>query len=103
MSSMPPSRSSEPAPEEARMLRTLLDGLPALIGYWDRDLHNVVANTAYVEWFGIHPDDMRGRHLREIVGEKVYAQNEPHIRRALDGGGTQQFVRTLIDAEGHTR
>ena len=100
---MPPASSSDPAPEEERMLRVLLDGLPALIGYWDRDLRNVVANAAYVEWFGVHPEEMRGRHLREIVGEKVYAQNEPHIRRALDGDGQQQFVRTLVDAEGRTR
>src|SRR5690349_9293914 len=107
MSSVPAIPSYDAAPDEAddesRRLRVLFDSLPALIGYWDRDLHNVVANQAYVQWFGIHPDEMRGRHLRTIVGEKVYAQNEPWIRRALDGEGQQKFVRTLVDSEGHTR
>ncbi len=54
---------------EARRLRVLFDGLPALIGYWDRDLRNVVANEAYVEWFGISPGQMRGMHIRDIVGD----------------------------------
>jgi PAS domain S-box-containing protein len=107
MSCVPESPLSDAVLDEAqvqaRRLRVLFDGLPALIGYWDRDLRNVVANEAYVEWFGVHPDDMRGRHLREIVGEHVYALNEPWIRKALAGEGQQQFVRTLVDADGGTR
>jgi PAS domain S-box-containing protein len=111
MSCVPDSPSSDAASEEerdeeraqARRLRVLFDSLPALIGYWDRDVRNVVANEAYVEWFGMHPDEMRGRHLREIVGEEVYLQNEPWIRKALAGEGQQQFVRTLLDEDGHTR
>jgi PAS domain S-box-containing protein len=107
MSCVPESPPSDAAQDEAqvqaRRLRVLFDGLPALIGYWDRDLHNVVANEAYVDWFGVHPDDMRGRHLRDIVGDYVYTQNEPWIRKALAGEGQQQFVRTLVDAEGNTR
>ena len=93
----------ELAQEEARRLRVLFDHLPALIGYWDRDLRNVVANEAYVDWFGVHPEEMRGRHLREIVGEQVYAQNEPHVLRALAGEGQQQFVRTLVADDGSTQ
>ena len=104
MSSVPESLSSDAAQaqaqEDARRLRVLFDHLPALIGYWDRDLRNVVANEAYVDWFGVHPDEMRGKHLREIVGEQVYAQNEPHVLRALAGEGQQQFVRTLVAADG---
>ncbi len=106
MSSVPDSSSdatSTLAQEEARRLRVLFDHLPALIGYWDRDLRNVVANEAYVDWWGVHPDEMRGRHLREIVGEQVYAQNEPHILRALAGEGQQQFVRTLVGDDGSTQ
>jgi PAS domain S-box-containing protein len=97
------AQGEDEAPAQARRLQVLFDGLPALIGYWDRDLRNVVANETYVEWFGVHPEEMRGRHLRDIVGDDVYAQNEPWIRRALDGEGQQQFVRTLVDADGNTR
>ncbi len=88
--------------EETRRLRRLLDRLPALIGYWDRDCHNVIANQAYVDYFGMTPDEIRGRHIREVLGEAVYALNLPYIQGVL-GGEEQLFERTLIDQRGMTR
>ncbi len=92
---------SEPS-AEGRLLRVLFDGLPAMIGYWDRDLRNVVANEAYVEWFGVSPQQIRGMHISEIVGEKIYQQNLPFMEAAL-AGESQSFERTLVDASGATR
>ena len=89
-------------PEEMRRLRLLLDRLPALIGYWDRELRNVVANQSYVDYFGMTPDEIRGRQIREVLGEEVYALNLPYIRGAL-AGREQLFERTLIDQQGATR
>ncbi len=88
--------------EEARRLRILLDRLPAMIGYWDRDLRNVIANDAYVEYFGITPAEAHGRHIRDVLGETVYALNLPYIEGVL-AGREQLFERTLIDRHGATR
>lgn len=87
---------------EGRRLRRLFDHLPALVAFWDRDQRNVVANQAYVEWFGVSPDAMRGVHIREILGEEVYAKNLPHILGAL-AGEEQLFERTLVDPTGRVR
>lgn len=88
--------------DDARRLRALFDHLPAMIAFWDRDLHNVIANEAYVEWFGFTPEQMRGIHIREVLGEEVYAKNLPFITGAL-AGEEQLFERTLIDTAGNTR
>lgn len=88
--------------DETHRLRLLLDRLPALVGYWDRDLRNVIANAAYVEYFGFTPQEARGCHIREILGEDVYALNLPFIEGAL-AGEEQLFERTLIDQHGVTR
>jgi diguanylate cyclase (GGDEF)-like protein/PAS domain S-box-containing protein len=85
-----------------RRLRVVLDRLPALIGYWDCELRNVIANQAYVEYFGITPEEALGRHIRDILGETVYDLNLPYIRGAL-AGEEQLFERTLIDQRGVTR
>ena len=53
---------------ETRRLRLLIDRLPALIAYWDADLHNVIANEAHREYFGLGPAEIRGRHLRDLLG-----------------------------------
>lgn len=87
---------------ESRLLRTLFDQLPALIAYWDADLRNVVANEAYVEWFGLTPEQVRGIHIRDVLGEEVYAKNLPHILGAL-AGQEQLFDRTLVDQAGRVR
>lgn len=88
--------------EDLRRLLVLIDRLPALIGYWDRDLRNVVANRSYIEYFGMTPDDIRGRHIREVLGEDVYALNLPFIEGAL-AGREQLFEWTLTDQQGRTR
>lgn len=87
---------------DARRLRLLVDRLPALVGYWDRDLHNVIANAAYVEYFGFTPEQARGRHAREVLGEVVYSSNLPYIEAVL-AGEEQLFEFTLVDQRGFTR
>jgi PAS domain S-box-containing protein len=97
-----PVDDAEALGAEARLLHTLFDRLPAMIAYWDRDLRNVVANDAYVEWFGFTPEQMRGIHISEVLGERVYAMNLPYLQAAL-AGEEQLFDRTLIDTFGRTR
>ncbi|GAB3263799.1 sensor histidine kinase [Nocardioides dilutus] len=90
------------AVDDVRLLRRLLDQLPALIAYWDRDARNVVANAAYVEWFGFQPAQMHGLHISEVLGAEVYAKNLPFITGAL-AGEEQLFDRTLVDQSGRVR
>ena len=90
------------AVDDVRLLRTLLDHLPALIAYWDRDSRNVVANVAYIEWFGFHPSEMHGMHISHVLGAEVYAKNLPFIQGVL-AGEEQLFDRTLVDQSGRVR
>lgn len=87
---------------EARRLRLLIDRLPALIAYWDADLRNVIANDAHVEFFGLTPAEIRGRHVRDVLGEDLYARTRPYIDGVL-AGAEQLFERALVDTRGRTR
>jgi PAS domain S-box-containing protein len=88
--------------QDVRLLRTMLDQLPALIAYWDVECHNLVANHAYVDFFGLEPERMRGLHISEVLGAELYAKNLPFITGVL-AGVEQLFDRTLVDQAGHTR
>ncbi|CAN5755124.1 hypothetical protein BH10ACT9_BH10ACT9_37460 [soil metagenome] len=79
-----------------------MDRLPGLIGYWNRDLRNVFANEAYKDYWGLTPQEVAGRHMREVLGETVYTLNLPYIQGAL-AGREQSFSRNLIDDRGATR
>lgn len=81
---------------------SILNGLPALIGYWDADLRNQLANNAYVEYFGLTPEQIHGRHIREVIGEDLYAKNLPFLERAL-AGERQMFDREIPTPSGEKR
>lgn len=83
-------------------LVALLDHLPAMVALWDEDRRNRFANRAYVEWFGIAPEDMQGMHIKDLLGPKIYAMNLPYIEGAL-AGEPQLFERVLVDTLGQTR
>ena len=82
-----------------RDLYTLLDALPSMVGYWDRELRNRFANRAYSGWFGVQPDEMPGLHLRDLLGEELFEQNRRHVERAL-GGESQTFERLIPTPDG---
>lgn len=88
--------------EDARRLRLLIDSVPAMVSYWDRELRNVVANEAFVEFFGKAPAEIRGRHLRDVLGDDLYALSRGHVEGVLSGAH-QVFEHTLTDRLGGTR
>ncbi len=97
-----PSGRGHRLPAGLAELTRILDNLPAMVSFWDRDGRNCYANEAYVEWFGIAPEELRGIHVSQLLGPDLYGRNRTHIEAALRGE-PQQFERTQLDAAGHTR
>jgi len=70
--------------ENAHRLRLITDNTPALISYVDSGERYRYANATYHEWFGMTPEEVSGRTMREVLREN-YPSREPHIRDALAG------------------
>jgi two-component system, NarL family, sensor histidine kinase UhpB len=92
--------------EELAALRTekstrdgIANAIPAMIGYWNRDLRCEFANDAYLEWFGLTPDEAIGMPMRELLGEELFRLNEPYVRAALNGSA-QRFEREIRKPDG---
>ena len=77
-----------------RDLRTILDALPSMVGYWDAGLHNRFANKAYQDWFGVSPEALTGKTLQELLGSELFERNRPFVEAALSGEA-QTFERDL--------
>ena len=71
--------------EAEHQLRTILDNVPSLIGYWDADLHNRFINHACEDWFGVPPAQVAGMHLSRLIGKQWMAQYQRYIDQALQG------------------
>lgn len=73
-----------------------------MVGYWDRELRNRLANDAYVGWVGQTPEQVRGLHMRDVVGEAAYRENLPYLAGVLEGR-PQLFGKTIVNASGQSR
>ena len=88
--------------EEARQtLRTVLDAMPALIGYWDRGLRNVVGNRAYLDWLGVDPSSLPGQSMADVFGPAIFERLRVRLAQAMVGQAqTFEDVRIPL-AQGH--
>jgi PAS domain S-box-containing protein len=71
--------------EGASQMRTVADSLPVLISYVDRDHCYRFNNKAYEDVFGLTVDELRGKHVREVIGAAGFAALEPVVSRVFAG------------------
>ncbi len=88
-----------PTDFNARFLATITDALPGLMAYFDRDLICQYANKAFFHWFRRDAGTVLGTPMREILGERLFEANLPHIRGAL-AGARQEFGRRVEKVDG---
>ena len=82
-----------------RFVRTVTDGLPSLIAYWDTQMRCKFANKPYLDWFGRTSVQMLGASMQEVLGDRLFVLNLPHIQGAL-AGVIQEFERTIVKPDG---
>ncbi|WP_437967171.1 ATP-binding protein [Sorangium sp. So ce260] len=87
---------------ESEQIQLLLDALPALISYVDKDERYGTVNQAYERWFGEDRASLAGRPVREIIGDAAYAAVKPRIDAVLRGK-TQDFESLLVYRRGGKR
>jgi PAS domain S-box-containing protein len=78
-------QAEEAAQQRQRQLQLLTDHAPVLIAHCDADRRYQFANKPYAARFGLHPRDLVGRRIRDVLGESAYAAIERHLDAALRG------------------
>ncbi|MBB3006758.1 sensor domain-containing diguanylate cyclase [Cupriavidus alkaliphilus] len=68
-----------------RRLRAVTDTLPSLLAFVDTEARYVFNNLAYERVFGLKPEELRGKPMREVLGEARFARVRPFLERALAG------------------
>ena len=76
-------------------LLALADLLPVMTAYVDRDEVYRFVNKPYSEWIGLPRKQMLGMTMRELLGERNYADRKPMIDTAL--AGERQFFAGTYD------
>lgn len=71
--------------EQYGLLRRMVDSVPALLSYVDKQTYYRFNNKTYEKWFGRPPSEFVGKHAREVVGDETYRLLQNHVEAALSG------------------
>jgi PAS domain S-box-containing protein len=66
-------------------LQLIINAMPILISYVDQEERFRLNNAAYLDWYGLTPQELYGRTIREVIGEEAYFLRSPYIAEALAG------------------
>ncbi len=66
-------------------LREITDTVPAWITYVDADQRFGFHNQAYEKAFGLSYEEIDGKTLHDVVGDKLYELARPHIEEVMAG------------------
>lgn len=86
----------------ARLHEELLDAVPVLLAFLDRDLRYVFANRTYEVWFGVPPNTLLGKAVQDVVEPEFYRAIKPRLVRAL-AGHSVSFEVEMPDPSGRRR
>ena len=88
-------RADEPY---VKLLLSILESVPGLIAYWDRNLVCRYANAAYSNWFGTHSCTLIGASSRDLLNHDSFAEDFPYMQAALTGQSVR-FERSIRKAD----
>ena len=95
------ARAKEAAEADEHFMQRLIDAIPGQVAYVNSELRFEFANKAYRDWFGRSADEMKGIHLRDILGEEIFQKSLQFVQAALRGE-TLSFLRTSPRPDGKT-
>ncbi|MFT4508705.1 EAL domain-containing protein [Caballeronia sp. 15711] len=78
-------------------LRAFADNLPVLVAYVDSERRFRFANSTYRDWFGLDPEAILGRTVREVLDPEYVATIEPYVQRALAGERVEYEISATIN------
>lgn len=84
--------------EEIELIRSLVDTVPAMLGFWDTDQRCHFANKAFEIWFGKKAESFIGTPLKDFLGSN-YSIHLPKIEGVLLGK-PQEFEQEIPDPRG---
>lgn len=68
-----------------QQLRLVTDAIPELIAYVDASLAYQFNNKAFEKWFGFSRNEIKGKKIWQVIGEKPYSVIKPYVRQVMSG------------------
>jgi two-component system CheB/CheR fusion protein len=92
-------RAKDAIRERDELVRFVVDSIPALVCYVDRELRYRLVNRAYEKWTGRAPEELVGRSVRDVMTPSTLERVDHHLRAVL-AGETVHYEMELPFADG---
>ncbi len=86
--------------ESERQLRLVTDNAPVAISHLDTEARYKFVNRHVAEREGLMPEQIIGKRVSEVVGDKVFAIMEPYVRECLAGKKVEFEAEVPCRADG---
>jgi PAS domain S-box-containing protein len=83
-----------------RQLRFITDNAPVAIAHCDTNGRFKFVNKPYASRFGLHPSDLTGRPIAEVLGERAYETIKPYIDAVLAGEHVEVEIQVPYEKIG---
>lgn len=70
---------------QGMLLKTIIEAMPAMVGYLDLDERFQLHNEKCRQWLGAGEGDIRGKTMRELLGGAAHEPVAPYLRAAFRG------------------
>lgn len=80
--------------QSEQQLLLVINAIPELIAYVDKELRYQFNNKAFEKWFGLSRQAICGRAIWDVIGESSYRIVEKYVRQAM-AGNTVTFEERL--------
>jgi len=95
-------RAEEALRQSSRRVQVIIDALPALISFVDAEERYRFVSRGYQEWFGLSSEQIVGKKLGEILGERVVKELRPYMEQVMAGEHVT-FEATIPHRSGGSR
>ncbi len=86
-------RMQQKLEENERQLETITGNMAAAVARCSRDFRFLWVSKSYAGWIGKPPEEIAGRPIRDVIGERGFEDIRPYMERALAGERVEYTTR----------
>jgi PAS domain S-box-containing protein len=87
-------RALEEIQRQKAQIRAVIDGMPGLVSYVDRDYRHRFVSARYEKWLGRKVEECEGQPLADVLWSGAMRELKPHLEKAFRGESVS-FERRL--------
>jgi PAS domain S-box-containing protein len=84
-------------------LALIMDNIPAMISYLDRDQRYIYVDNSYASWYGFAKEEVVGKLIKEILPPENYEKVRPNLEWMIENGKELHYQHTITRYDGEVR